>query len=103
LDEEEAGMTDNSQQAFEDKLRNLISDETNGGATTGYIHRQQVEEVGEASGLSAVEACTRFFAYRGSIWDLATSRLEDSMMGVEELDLPPPRNWALINDIYLIT
>lgn len=96
-------MTSGSVRRFEEGLRNLLSERTDGGATTTHINRREVERIGESSGMSSLEACRQFFAFRGSMWEVNTGSLAMSTINSEESGaLPPPRNWLGINDIYLI-
>lgn len=90
-------MNSDSAQRFEAQIRSLVSEDTGGGETTPDVSRRQVEELG----MSLREACTQFFALRGSVWDVVD--LHSSTIHSDESSaLPPPRNWFGINDIYLV-
>lgn len=94
-------MDDDTARKFEERLRSLISEETDGGEETMLIDRGRIEEIGEGLGIRPRQACTQFFALRGFVWDVAN--MDHSLIGSEESrGLPPPRNWLAINDVYLV-
>jgi hypothetical protein len=93
-------MADDTDERFEEQLRSLISEETEGGETTMFINRSQVEDIGKGLDMSPRQACTQFFALQGFVWDVVD--MDYSMIdSSESRALPPPRNWDAINDVYL--
>lgn len=92
---------DDEARKFEERLRSLISERTDGGEDTMLINRGEVEEIGEALNIRPRQSCSQFFALRGFVWDVAD--MEYSLIDSNESrGLPPPRNWAAINDVYLV-
>ena len=56
---------------FEERLKSLVSDRTDGGEDTMVINRSEVEEIGEGLEIWPRQACAQFFALRGFVWDVA--------------------------------
>jgi hypothetical protein len=56
---------------FEERLKSLVSDRTDGGEDTMVINRSEVEEIREGLEIRPRQACAQFFALRGLVWDVA--------------------------------
>ncbi len=95
-------MTEDPYRQFEERLRSLVSEKTDGGESTGLINKNEIEQIGDELGMTSAQASTQFFVLRGSVWDVQS--MQYSMIDSEESRaLPPPRNWLGINDVYLVT
>jgi hypothetical protein len=95
-------MAGDDRESFEQRLRSLISDKTEGGESTALINKIEIEQIGEELGMSSAQANEQFFTLQGRVWDVQS--MQYSMIDSEESRaLPPPRNWLGINDVYLIT
>jgi VIT1/CCC1 family predicted Fe2+/Mn2+ transporter len=95
-------MAEDVNRQFEERLRSLISQKTDGGETTGLVNKIEVEQIGEELGMTSAEANTNFFTLKGSVWDV--QNMDNSLIDSDESRaLPPPRNWLGINDVYLVT
>jgi hypothetical protein len=93
-------VDDDKARKFEERLRNLIYERTDGGETTTHVSRIQVEKIGEELDISPRQACAQFFALKTFVWDVQDAGY--SMIHSNESGgLPPPRNWLGINDVYL--
>ena len=86
---------------FREKLRQLIERKIRQPQGTAEILRVEVEVLGASLGMSEDEACSEFLGLRGSLWDLRTGNVFDSMIPSARGEAPP-RNWFAFTDIYLI-
>ena len=86
---------------FQEKLRRLIERKTRQPQGTTEILRSEVEVIGASLGMLEDEACEEFLGLRGSLWDLYTGSIFDSMIPSAKGDAPP-RNWFAFTDVYLI-
>src|ERR687890_1533401 len=90
------------QTRFSQEIRWMIQRSTRFGGT-GIVRRLKVEEIGANMGMSAVEACERFLALQGSLWDVYNGSLAFSMSESAETNwLEPARRWATINDVIVL-
>ena len=90
------------QMRFSEEIRWMIQRSTRFGGT-GVVRRLNVEELGANTGMSAVEACERFLALQGSLWDVYNGSLAFSMSESAETNrLEPARRWATINDVIVL-
>jgi hypothetical protein len=85
---------------FREKLRQLIERKTRQPQGTAEILRVEVEVVGASLGMSEDKACNEFLSLRGSLWDLRTGNVFDSMIPSARGEAPP-RNWFAFTDVYL--
>ena len=86
---------------FREKLRRLIERKTRQPQGTAEILRSEVEVVGASLGMLEDEACEEFLGLRGSLWDLRTGSVFNSMIPSAKGEAPP-RNWFAFTDVYLI-
>ena len=87
---------------FSERIRWLIQRNTRFGGT-GVVRRLKVEEIGANMGMSAVEACERFLALQGSLWDVYNGSLAFSITQSAETNrLETARRWATINDVIML-
>jgi hypothetical protein len=87
---------------FSEEIRWMIQRNTRFGGT-GVVRRLKVEEIGANMGMSAVEACERFLALQGSLWDVYNGSLAFSITQSAETNrLEPARRWATINDVIML-
>jgi hypothetical protein len=81
---------------FREELKGLIRRNTHPWSGTATVYRREVEEIGASLNLTKTEACSTFFGLRGSLWDLRTSSIVESMIctsaALAEED--PPRRWS---------
>jgi hypothetical protein len=90
------------QMQFSQEIRWMIQRSTRFGGT-GIVRRLKVEEIGANMGMSAVEACERFLALQGSLWDVYNGSLAFSMSESAETNrLEPAWRWATINDVIVL-
>ena len=87
---------------FSMEIRSLIGRNTRFGGTA-IIHRYKVGEIGANIGMSEVEACERFLALQGSLWDVYNGDLAYSMIeSAETSQLEPARRWVAINGVVVL-
>ncbi|HZB84179.1 MAG TPA: hypothetical protein VE288_15195 [Rubrobacteraceae bacterium] len=86
---------------FREKLRRLIERKERQPQGTAEILRSEVEVVGASLGMLEDEACEEFLGLRGSLWDLRTASVFNSMIPSAKGGAPP-RNWFAFTDVYLI-
>src|ERR671933_256987 len=86
---------------FREKLRRLIERKMRQPQGTTDILRSEVEVIGASLGMLEDEACEEFLGLRGSLWDLHTGSVFDSMV-LSAKGEAPPRNWFAFTDVYLI-
>ena len=86
---------------FQEKLRRLIERKARQRQGTAEILRSEVEIVGASLGMLEDEACEEFLGLRGSLWDLRTNSMFDSMIPSAKGEAPP-RNWFAFTNVYLI-
>ena len=89
---------------FREELRELIRTNTHPWSGTAKVHRREVEELGASLNLTKTEACSTFFGLRGSLWDLGTGSIVQSMSSTSAdlAEEEPPRRWSAFNDVFLL-
>jgi hypothetical protein len=89
---------------FREELRELIRRNTRPWSGTATVYRREVEEIGSSLDLTEVEACLIFLGLRGSLWDLRTGSMVESMISTSEdlAEEEPPRRWSAFNDVFLL-
>ena len=89
---------------FREELRELIRRNTHPWSGTATVYRREVEEIGASLDLTKTEACSTFFSLRGSLWDLRTSSIVESMICTTRdlAEEEPPRRWSAFNDVFLL-
>ena len=92
---------DTQRRRFQEKLRRLLERKTRRPQGTAEILRSEVEVIGASLGMSEDEACEGFLGLRGSLWDLRTNSLFDSMIPSAKGEAPP-RNWFAFTNVYLV-
>ncbi len=81
---------------FREELRELIRTNTHPWSGTATVYRREVEELGVSLGLTKTEACSTFLSLRGSLWDLRTGSIVESMISTTRdlAEEDPPRRWS---------
>src|SRR5215212_6106244 len=89
---------------FREELRELIQRNTHPWSGTARVYRREVEEIGASLNLTKTEACSTFLGLRGSLWDLGTSSIVESMISTSAdlAEEEPPRRWSAFNDVSLL-
>ena len=89
---------------FREELRELIKRNTHPWSGTATVYRREVEELGASLNLTKTEAYSTFFGLRGSLWDLGTGSIVESMSSTSEelAEEEPPRRWSAFNDVFLL-
>ncbi len=89
---------------FREELRELIQRNTHPWSGTATVYRREVEELGASMDLTKTEACFTFFGLRGSLWDLRTGSIVESMISTTRdlAEEEPPRRWSAFNDVFLL-
>ena len=89
---------------FREELRELIRTNTHPWSGAATVYRREVEELGASLDLTKTEACSTFFGLRGSLWDLGTGSILESMSSTSEelAEEEPPRRWSAFNDVFLL-
>ena len=92
------------QALFREELRELIRTNTHPWSGTATVYRPEVEELGASLDLTKTEACSTFFSLRGSLWDLRTGSIVQSMSSTSAdlAEEEPPRRWSAFNDVFLL-
>ena len=92
---------DTQRRRFQEKLRRLLERKTGRPQGTAEILRSEVEVIGASLGMSEDEACEEFLGLRGSLWNLRTNSVFDSMIPSAKGEASP-RNWFAFTDVHLI-
>jgi hypothetical protein len=89
---------------FREELRELIQRSTHPWSGTATVYRREVEELGASLNLTKTEACSTFLGLRGSLWDLRTGSIVESMTSTSAdlAEEEPPRRWSAFNDVFLL-
>ncbi len=89
---------------FQAELRELIQRNTHPWSGTATVYRREVEELGASLNLTKTEACFTFFGLRGSLWDLRTGSIVESMISTSAdlAEEEPPLRWSAFNDVFLL-
>ena len=89
---------------FREELREVIQRNTHPWSGTATVYRREVEELGASLDLTKTEACSTFFSLRGSLWDLGTGSIVESMISTSAAlaEEEPPRRWSAFNDVFLL-
>jgi hypothetical protein len=89
---------------FREELRGLIRRNTHPWSGTATVYRREVEEIGASVDLTKTGACSTFFSLRGSLWDLRTGSIVQSMISTSAdlAEEDPPRRWSAFNDVFLL-
>ena len=89
---------------FREELRELIRTNTHPWSGTATVYRREVEELGTSLDLTKTEACSTFLGLRGSLWDLRTGSIVESMISTSAdlAEEEPPRRWSAFNDVFLL-
>ena len=98
---EETQLVNDTRRSFMEAVRNLIAGRR--GGRTVRVHRGEMEWLGKDLGLAPEVACRPILALHGTVGGVATGSIAESMVSYEESgQLPPPRNWLAITNVYLI-
>ena len=89
---------------FREELRELSQRNTNPWSGTATVYRREVEELGASLNLTKTKACSTFLGLRGSLWDLRTSSIVESMISTSAdlAEEEPSRRWSAFNDVFLL-
>src|SRR5215210_3167301 len=89
---------------FREELRELIKRNTLPWSGTATVYRREVEELGASLNLTKTEACSTILGLRGSLWDLRTASIVQSMISTSAdlAEEDPPRRWSAFKDVFLL-